>query len=91
MIKILDDNIIITGSGIFVTAESTNPFEDFSLSTRDKISLFTEDSELYISVEENEYGEITIYGYVNSHTYPYIFLNKENIKEDIENVIKEFV
>lgn len=93
MLKISNDNIIINSSGIYVTAESTSPFNDFHLSTSDKISLFTESDELYVSVEEDNDGEMTIYGHTKQRNYDYLLTeeNKERIKEEIKNVVKEFV
>ena len=93
MLRILNNDVIINGSGIFVTAESSAPFEDFNISACDQILLFTDERDLFISVEYAASGDVFIYGYTNTHVYPYVFIakNKERIKEDILDVVKEFI
>lgn len=93
MLKLSDSNIIITGSGVYATAESTDPFVDFGISPYDQILLFSDEKDLYISVEYVEGNQVEIYGYINKHIYPYVFLAKykKKIEEELINVVKEFV
>lgn len=93
MLKILDDNIVINSDGISAVAESSEPFNDFSLSTYDKISLITDSDDLFISVEDYKDGDLLITGHTQTKVYPYVLTEeiKNKIKEDIKNVVKSFV